>query len=118
MLLRTSTISQAWILSSQERKKCFDLLTTSYEQIQKYVQTAPLLPEPLKLEDLFVPDRQSPKSLTSFQKMHDGSEINKSVCIAKFEQQCAITIINIFESKPKSRWLHEKIFYYYMPVLF
>lgn len=82
------------------------------------MQTAPLLPEPLKLEDLFVPDRQSPKSLTSFQKMHDVSEINKSVCIAKFEQQCAITIINIFESKPKSRWLHEKIFYYYMPVLF
>ena len=52
------------------------------------------------------------------QKMHDGFKINESVCIAKYEQQRLITIMKIFENKPKSRWLDEKIFYYYMSVLF
>ena len=52
------------------------------------------------------------------QKMHDGFKMNESVCITKFEQRYVITIIKIFENEPKSRWLDEKIFYYYMSVLF
>ena len=31
------------------------------------------------------------------------------MCIAKFEQQCVVTIIKIIENEPKSRWLDEKI---------
>ena len=50
--------------------------------------------------------------------MHDGFKVNESVCIAKFEQQCVITIIKIFENEPKFRWLDKKILYYYMSVLF
>ena len=50
--------------------------------------------------------------------MHDGFKVNESVCIAKFEQQCVIKIIKIIEKEPNSRWLDEKIFYYYMPLLF
>ena len=33
--------------------------------------------------------------------MHDGFKANESVCLAKFEQQCVITIIEIFENEPK-----------------
>ena len=50
--------------------------------------------------------------------MHDGFKVNESVCVAKFEQQYVIKIIKIFENEPKSRWLEEKIAYYYMSVLF
>ena len=50
--------------------------------------------------------------------MHDEFQVNESVCIAKFEQQCVITIIKIFENEPKFWWLDEKISYYYMSVLF
>ena len=46
------------------------------------------------------------------QKLHDGIQVNESVCITKFEQQCVITIIKIFENEPKFRWSDEKIFYY------
>ena len=35
LLLQTSIISRAWILSSQARKTCFDLLSMSYKQIYK-----------------------------------------------------------------------------------
>ena len=42
------------------------------------------------------------------QKLHDGFQVNESMCIAKFEQQCVITIIKIFENEPKFRWLDEK----------
>ena len=45
------------------------------------------------------------------QKLHDEFQVNESVCIAKFEQQCVITIIKIFENEPKFRWLDEKIFH-------
>ena len=38
--------------------------------------------------------------------------------MAKFEQQCVIKIIEIFEDESKSWWLDEKIFYYYILVLF
>ena len=47
------------------------------------------------------------------QKLHDGIQVNESVCITKFEQQCVITIIKIFENEPKFRWSDEKIFCYY-----
>ena len=50
--------------------------------------------------------------------MHDGFKVNESLCIAKFEQQCVIMVIKIFENKPKFQWLDEKIFYNYMSVLF
>ena len=46
------------------------------------------------------------------QKLHDWFQVNESVCIAKFEQQCVIAIIKIFENEPKFRWSDEKIFYY------
>ena len=46
--------------------------------------------------------------------MHDGFKVNESVCIAKFEQHCFKTIMKIFENEPKSWWLDEKTFYYYM----
>ena len=52
------------------------------------------------------------------QKMYDGCTVNESVCIAKFEQQRVITIIKIFGNEPKFWWLDEKMFYYYMSVLF
>ena len=50
--------------------------------------------------------------------MHDGFKVNESMCIAKFCQQYYITIIKIFQNEPKSRWLDEEIFQYYMSVLF
>ena len=50
--------------------------------------------------------------------MYDGFKVNKSVCTAKLEQQCVITIMKIFENEPKFQWLDEKIFYYYMSLLF
>ena len=50
--------------------------------------------------------------------MYDGCTVNESVCIAKFEQQRVITIIKIFGNEPKFWWLDEKMFYYYMSVLF
>ena len=50
--------------------------------------------------------------------MHDGFKVTESVCISKFEQQCVIAIMKIFENEPESRWLDEKIFFYYMSVLF
>ena len=49
-------------------------------------------------------------SIMCHSKMHDGFKVNESVCIAKFEQQCVITIIKIFENEPKFRWLDEKCF--------
>ena len=52
------------------------------------------------------------------QKLHDGFQVNESVCIAKFEQQCVITIIKISENEPKFQWLDQKTFYYHMSVLF
>ena len=54
----------------------------------------------------------------SFKKILVEFKVNESVCIAKFEQHYVITIIKIFESEPKSRWLNEKIIDYYMSVLF
>ena len=48
------------------------------------------------------------------QKTHDGFKVNESVCIA--EQQYVITIIKIFENKPKLWQLDGKIFCYYMSV--
>ena len=50
--------------------------------------------------------------------MHDEFKVNEFVCIAEFQQQHFIKIIQIFENESKSRWLDEKIFYYYMSVLF
>ena len=50
--------------------------------------------------------------------MHDGFKVTESVCIAKFEQQCVIAIMKIFENEPESRWLDEKIFYYYANFIF
>ena len=50
--------------------------------------------------------------------MHDGFKVNESVCIAGFEQQYIITNIKIFENKPKYWWLDEKLFHYYISVLF
>ena len=40
--------------------------------------------------------------------MHDEFQVNESVCIAKFEQHCVITIIKTFENEPKFWWLDEK----------
>ena len=50
--------------------------------------------------------------------MHDGFKVNESAGIAKFEQQCVIKIMKIFENEPKSWWLDEKMFCYCMLFLF
>ena len=42
---------------------------------------------------------------------------NESMCVAKSELQCVITIIKIFDNKSKSRRLGGKIFHFYKPVL-
>ena len=42
--------------------------------------------------------------------MHDVFKMDESVCVAKFEQQCVVTVIKIIENEPKSRWLDQKYF--------
>ena len=41
--------------------------------------------------------------------MHDVFKMDESVCVAKFEQQCVVTVIKIIENEPKSRWLIKNI---------
>ena len=54
-----------FILSSKE--KMFRFVTDNLRtDIQNMMQAAPSLPWPIKPEDLFAPDRQPPKSVTSF----------------------------------------------------
>lgn len=54
----------------------------------------------------------------SFKKTQDRFKVNESACIVKSRQYYVITAIRIFENESKSRRLDEKMFSFYMSVLY